>query len=164
MRCEGKVYHGHFGNGNVMRLDLSEESVINSKSVLEILFPNKKSRIAAKLLLDWMKENNGIATKNALNNFARRLEGKELLHANMPFKYSRRNLYGTVIRNLVKLGFIQRNAPIWDERLKKTLKVYRIQVFDIPSKPPTMGFWRMCFYICRKWNEEFCYHPRQDTA
>jgi hypothetical protein len=140
-----------------MRLNLSEESVINAKSVLEVLFPNKKSRIAAKLLLEWMKENKGRATKNALNNFSKRLEDKELMYGNSPFKYSRRNLYGTVIKNLVKLGFLQRNAPIWDERLQKTLKVYQIQIFDIPNKPPAIGFWRLSYYICRKWNEEFAY-------
>jgi hypothetical protein len=140
-----------------MRLNLSEESVINSKSVLEILFPNRKTRVAAKLLLDWMKQNRGRTTKNALNNFAKRLEGKELLYNNAPFKYSRRNLYGTIIRNLVKLGFLQRNAPVWDEGLKKTLKVYQIQIFDLPNKPPAIGFWRICYYMCRKWNEEFAY-------
>ncbi|MCX8188763.1 MAG: hypothetical protein N3F64_03560 [Nitrososphaeria archaeon] len=144
-----------------MRLNISEENVINSKSVLEILFPNRKSRIAAKLLLDYMKENNGRLTKNALNNFARRLENKEILYNNMPFKYSRRNLYGTVLKNLVKLGFIQRNAPVWDDRLKRTLKVYQIQIFDIPNKPPAIGFWRIAYYICRKWNEEFSHFQKE---
>jgi len=144
-----------------MRLNISEENVVNAKSVLEILFPNRKSRIAAKLLLDYMKENNGMITKNALNNFARRLENREILYNNMPFKYSRRNLYGTIIKNLVKLGFIQRNAPVWDERLKRTLKVYQIQIFDIPNKPPAVGFWRIAYYICRKWNEEFSHFHRE---
>ncbi|MEM3403050.1 MAG: hypothetical protein QXJ17_00650 [Nitrososphaeria archaeon] len=144
-----------------MRLNLSEESIINAKSALEILFPDKRSRIAAKLLLEWMKENKGRATKNALNNFSKRLENKELMYGNSPFKYSRRNLYGTVIKNLVKLGFLQRNAPIWDERMQKTLKVYQIQIFDIPNKPPAIGFWRLSYYVCRKWNEEFAYFTHE---
>ncbi|MGQ9781174.1 MAG: hypothetical protein ACUVQ8_02810 [Nitrososphaeria archaeon] len=147
-----------------MRLNLSEESVINAKSVLEVLFPNKKTRMAAKLLLDWIKQNEGRATKNALNGFAEKLERKEMLYNNMPFKYSKRNLYGTVIKNLVKLGFLQRNAPVWDERLKKTLKVYQIQIFDIPNKPPAIGFWRICYYVCRKWNEEFTYFVSKKGA
>lgn len=140
-----------------MRLNFSEEDIISAKSALEILFPNRKSRIAAKLLLDWIKENRGRATKNALNNFSKKLEEGELYYSNVPFKYSKRNLYGTIVKNLVKLGFLQKNAPIWDERLKRTLRVYQIQIFDIPNKPPAIGFWRMCFYICRKWNEEFVY-------
>ena len=152
---KGNVYFVSNRNGNIMRLNLSEESVINAKSVLEILFPNRKTRIAAKLLLDWMKEKNGRTTKNALNNFTKKLENKELLYNNTPFKYSRRNLYGTIVKNLVKLGFLQRNTPIWDDRLKRTLKVYQIQIFDIPNKPPAIGFWRICYYMCRKWNEEF---------
>ena len=147
-----------------MRLNISEESVIKAKSVLEILFPNRKTQIAAKLLLDHMRENNGIITKNGLNVFARRLENKEILYNNMPFKYSKRNLYGTIIKNLVKLGFIQRNALVWDERLKRTLKVYQIQIFDIPNKPPAVGFWRLAYYICRKWNEEFSHFPKKQKS
>jgi len=138
-----------------MRLDLSEEKALSTKDVLEIIFPNKKTRIAARLFIDWLKERGGQATKNAVSEFADDLEGGRLSNKGIPFKYSKRNFYLTVLRNLLDLGFLQRNAPVWDDRSKRTLYVYMRNIFDISQKPPSVGFWRISYYICKKWNDEF---------
>lgn len=136
-----------------MRLDFSEERVRSAENALEIIFPNKKTRAAAEVFVDWLKEKGGQATKNAVSNFADALQDGKYAIADAPFRYSRRNFYMTVIRKLVNLGFLQRNVPVWDERSKRTLYVYMRSIFDIPQKPPSVGFWRISYYVCRKWNE-----------
>ncbi len=138
-----------------MRLDLSEEKVLSTRDVLEIIFPNKKTRIASRIFLDWLKERGGQATKNAVSNFANALQDEKLSNKGIPIKYSRRNFYMTILRNLINLGFIQRNVPVWDDRSRRTLYVYMRNIFDIPQKPPSVGFWRISYYICRKWNNEW---------
>lgn len=138
-----------------MRMDLSEERVLSARDPLEIIFPNKITRTAARIFLDWLKEGGGKATKNAVSNFANSLEGGKHMHKNAPFKYSRRNFYMTVLKALIKLGFIQRNVPFWDEKSRKTHYVYMRNIFDIPQKPPSVGFWKLSYYVCRKWNDEF---------
>ena len=138
-----------------MRLDLSEEKVLSTRDVLEIIFPNKKTRIASRIFLDWLKERGGQATKNAVSNFANALQDEKFSNKGIPIKYSRRNFYMTILRNLINLGFIQRNVPIWDDKSRRTLYVYMRNIFDIPQKPPSVGFWRISYYICRKWNNEW---------
>jgi len=138
-----------------MKLDLSEEKVLSARDVLEIIFPNKKTRVAARIYLDWLKERSGQATKNAVSNFADALQEEKFSNKGISFKYSRRNFYMTVLRDLISLGFIKRNVPVWDDRSRKTLYVYMRNIFDIPQKPPSVGFWRISYYICRKWNNEW---------
>ena len=138
-----------------MRLDLSEEKVLSTRDVLEIIFPNKKTRMASRIFLDWLKERGGQATKNAVSNFANALQDEKFSNKGIPIKYSRRNFYMTILRNLINLGFIQRNVPVWDDRSRRTLYVYMRNIFDIPQKPPSVGFWRISYYICRKWNNEW---------
>ncbi len=138
-----------------MKLDLSEEGVLSARDVLEIIFPNKKTRIAARIFLDWLKERGGKATKNAVSNFAYALQDSKFTNKGVPFNYSRRNFYMTILRDLIGLGFIQRNVPVWDDRSRRTLYVYMRNIFDIPQKPPSVGFWKISYYICRKWNNEW---------
>jgi len=139
----------------VMRIYLTEEKILSAHDALEILFPNKKTQTAARLFVDWLKENGGRATKNQVSQFADMLqEGKLRLGAN-PVKYSRRNFYLTVLKTLVSMGFIQRNVPTWDDKSRKTLYIYARNFFDIPKKPPSVGFWRLAYYVCRKWNNMF---------
>ena len=138
-----------------MRLNLSEESVLSSKDALEVIFPNGKTRTAARLFIDWLKERGGNATKSSVSQFANNLESGVDIKPGRSFNYSRRNFYVTIIRNLIKLGFLQRNVPVWDERRGATHYVYQRNLFDIPLKPPGVGFWRIAYYVCRRWNEDF---------
>ena len=133
---------------------LSEEKVM-SNNIFEIIFPGIKSKKAAELFVKILQKSNGKATKNAVSDFANNLQNGILMENGELFKYSRRNFYMTVLRTLVDMGFIQKNMPVWDTKRNKTLYVYSRNFFDIPNKPPTVGFWRLSYYICKKWNKLF---------
>jgi hypothetical protein len=138
-----------------MRIQLTEEKVLSTHDAIEILFPNKKTQEAARLFTKWLNENGGRATKNQVSRFADVLQEGKLRLGNTPVKYSRRNFYLTVLRSLINMGFLQRNVPVWDEKSRRTLYVYTRNIFDIPKKPPSIGFWRIAYYVCRKWNRLF---------
>ena len=133
---------------------LSEEKVM-SNNIFEIIFPGIKSKKAAELFVKVLQKSNGKATKNAVSDFANNLQNGILMENGELFKYSRRNFYMTVLRTLVDMGFIQKNMPVWDTKRNKTLYVYSRNFFDIPNKPPSVGFWRLSYYICKKWNKLF---------
>jgi|TARA_B100001750_G_C15270078_1_gene477046 hypothetical protein len=133
----------------------SEKKIMSSKNTIEIIFPNTKTRKAAKIFVDWIKKQDGIATKNAVSEFANSLNNGTNSEEFSYFKYSRRNFYMTVLRKLIDMGFIQHNVPIWDSKLNKTIHVYKINIFDIPKKPPQIGFWKLSYYMCKKWNKLF---------
>lgn len=133
----------------------STERVMSADDALEIIFPATKTRKAARLLTLWFARKGGTATRNALSKFADELsKGIEDQHG-VRFKYSRRNLYMTVMRTLIDMGFIQKNVPSWDTSRSRTVYLYSRNIFDIPKKPPTVGFWRLAYYTCRKWNDMF---------
>ena len=134
---------------------LSEEKVMSTSNIFDIIFPGIKTRRAAELFTKILIKSNGTSTKNAVSEFANNLQSGIMLENGELFKYSRRNFYMTVLRTLVDMGFIQKNVPVWDERRNKTLYVYSRNIFDIPNKPPTVGFWRISYYICKKWNKLF---------
>ena len=134
---------------------LSEEKVMSTNNIFDIIFPGIKSKKAAELFVKILQKSNGKATKNAVSDFANNLQNGILMENGEWFKYSRTNFYMTVLRTLVDMGFIQKNMPIWDTKRNKTLYVYSRNFFDIPNKPPTVGFWRLSYYICKKWNKLF---------
>ena len=134
---------------------LSEEKVMSTQSVFDIIFPGIKTRRAAELFVKILYRSNGIATKNSVSEFANNLQIGIILEDGELFRYSRRNFYMTVLRTLIDMGFVQNNIPVWDEKRNKTLYVYSRNIFDIPNKPPTVGFWRISYYICKKWNRLF---------
>jgi hypothetical protein len=135
-----------------MRLAFTEEKILSAKTALEVIFPNKKTQAAAHLFIQFLKENKGRVSKSQVSRFADKLQRGELLFEGKPLKYSRRNFYLTILRNLVAMGFIQRNVPTWDPTRRTTRYVYAVNIFDIPKKPPSVGFWRLAYYICKKWN------------
>jgi len=138
-----------------MRVDFTEEKVMAASDALEVIFPNKASQNAARIFTEWLKSNGGQASKRAVSVFAEGLqEGRFKCHGR-PFKYSKRNFYMTVLKTLISMGFIRRNVPVWDERSKRTLYVYMRNIFDIPQKPPSIGFWRLAYYVAKKWNKLF---------
>ena len=128
---------------------------MSTGNFFEIIFPEKKTRIAAECFSQLLAKNNGIATKNSVSEFANSLHHGITLDNGTFYKYSRRNFYMTVIRTLLDMGFIQRNVPSWVISRKKTLYVYSRNLLDIPNKPTSIGFWKIAYYICRKWNDIF---------
>jgi len=138
-----------------MRIVFSEEKIIGATDALEIIFPNRKTQNAARIFIEWLKAKDGQASKSAVSIFADEIQSGKLYNKGIPFKYSKRNFYMTVLRTLISMGFIRRNVPVWDERSKRTLYVYMKNIFDIPKKPPSVGFWRLSYYIAKKWNKIF---------
>lgn len=134
---------------------LSEERVMSSTNIFDIIFPDKRTKNAADLFSKWLIENDGVVSKNSMSEFANNLQSGLILENGLTFKYSRRNFYMTLLRTLIDMGFIQKNVPIWDETRNKTLYMYSRNIFDIPNKPPSVGFWRISYYICKKWNNLF---------
>ena len=138
-----------------MRIVFSEEKIIGATDALEIIFPNRKTQTAARIFIEWLKAKDGQASKSAVSIFADEIQNGKFDNKGIPFKYSKRNFYMTVLRTLISMGFIRRNVPVWDERSKRTLYVYMKNIFDIPKKPPSVGFWRLSYYIAKKWNKIF---------
>src|SRR3972149_7860787 len=138
-----------------MRVDFSEENILSASDALEIIFPNKKTQIAARIFVAWLNEKGGQSSKTSVRLFADELQSGRLDSKGVCFRYSKRNFYMTVLRNLIDLGFIRRNVPIWDDHGKRTLYVYARNIFDIPQKPPAIGFWRLSYYVAKKWNKLF---------
>ena len=138
-----------------MRIVFSEEKIIGATDALEIIFPNRKTQTAARIFIEWLKAKDGQASKSAVSIFADEIQSGRLYNKGIPFKYSKRNFYMTVLRTLISMGFIRRNVPVWDERRGATHYVYQRNLFDIPLKPPGVGFWRIAYYVCRRWNEDF---------
>jgi len=138
-----------------MRLAFTEEKILAAKTALEVIFPNKKTQAAAHLFIQFLRENKGRVSKSQVSRFADRLQRGELLYEGKYLKYSRRNFYVTILRNLVAMGFIQRNVPSWNASRRATQYVYVVNIFDIPKKPPSVGFWRLAYYLCKKWNTLF---------
>jgi len=138
-----------------MRIVFSEEKIIGATDALEIIFPNSKTQTAARIFIEWLKSKDGQASKSAVSIFADEIQNGNMYNKGIPFKYSKRNFYMTVLRTLISMGFIRRNVPVWDERNKRTLYVYMKNIFDIPQKPPSVGFWRLSYYIAKKWNRMF---------
>ncbi|MBI2183528.1 MAG: hypothetical protein HYU39_01065 [Thaumarchaeota archaeon] len=139
----------------LMRVKFTEEKIMSAQDALEVIFPNRKTQLAAHIFVEWLKMQGGYASKNAVSRFADGLQKGDFMSNKTPFKYSRRNFYMTVLRTLVEMGFISRNVPVYVEKSGKTLYVYSRNLFDIPLKPPSVGFWRLSYYVCRKWNELF---------
>jgi hypothetical protein len=138
-----------------MRIIFSEEKIIGASDALEIIFPNRKTQTAARIFVKWLKDKGGQSSKTAVSLFAEEMQGGRLDGNGRPFRYSKRNFYMTVLKTLISMGFIRRNVPVWDERGKRTLYVYVRNIFDIPQKPPSVGFWRLSYYVAKKWNKIF---------
>ena len=128
---------------------------MSAADALQVIFPNRKSQAAARIFVGWLKQQGGFASKSAVSRFADSLVDGGFDTDKGPFRYSRRNFYMTVIRTLVDMGFVSRNVPVWIESSRKTLYVYSRNLFDIPGKPPSVGFWRLSYYVARKWNDLF---------
>ncbi len=140
---------------NVLRFEISEEVVYSDKDVLHIIFPMKKSRIAAEYLVEHFRNNGGYITKEQMSEIANRLDKGLITEEEKLIKYSRRNFYLTVVKRLVELGFVQKNVRHRNPSTGKEEFAYMRNIFDIPSRPPSVGFWRLSYFICRKWNNLF---------
>lgn len=101
------------------------------------------------------RHNHGVS-RSDLSQFGRDLhEGK----IRDRFHYARQNFYGTLLRRLVELGFI--------ELITRADKIsYYLPVIQrIPKKAPGgRNFYNLAFYVCKAWNDFFWSGPPQSIA
>jgi len=112
-------------------------------------FKSPKSRLALRRLVEYMKDQGGVASKSDISHFADNLAKNKIL--------SRQKFYGTVLKTMKETGFIIDNVPAYGKApSSKTAFPYRLARFAIPRKVPTEsdGFWRLAWYVCRHWNME----------
>ena len=69
---------------------LSEEKVMSTSNIFDIIFPGIKTRRAAELFTKTLIRSNGTSTKNAVSEFANNLQSGIMLENGELFKYSRR--------------------------------------------------------------------------
>ena len=140
-------------------MNISEELVLRSKDSLDIIFSNSKSRKASRLFITWLKTNNNYgpnyATKTAVSDFANSLQEGILDSKGNTIKYSRVSFYGTIIKTLVRGGFLQKDLAVWSSSRSKTMWLYAPYIFKLSVEPPSKGFHRISYYICKKWNNNF---------
>ena len=137
-----------------MQISFDGEQVIREKDVCKVIFNRRKTQRAFRIFLEWLKQKGNWATKYAVSKFADSLNDGKYLWQNAPFRYSRRNFYMTVLKRLLGLGLLE-IRPKYSERDHRTHFVYSACLLDIPQRPPAQGFWKYCYYLCRKWNREF---------
>ena len=77
---------------------------MSSKDTIEIIFPNTKTRKAAKIFVNWIKKQDGIATKNAVSEFANSLNSGTNSQEFSYFKYSKKFLHDN-IKKINRHGF-----------------------------------------------------------
>jgi len=126
------------------------EKTIGSGNVLELLFGDRKSTVAAaRLLIDRMKKDPHLAmTRREMRAFA-----KELESSRSGVKYSYHNFYVKLLRKLLDMGFLEKDVLIWDEKRRKTEAVYQIKLQAIPERSPQGGFVKQSWQVARGWND-----------
>ena len=135
------------------------DKIMRSNDSVDIIFSNEYSIRACRLFVKWLKSHDdlgpGYVTKSSVSRFADNLKEGITDSKGNTIKYSRVSFYGTVIKSLLEGGFLQKNLAVWSHSRKETLFVYAPIIFKIPLEPPTNGFYRLSYYICKKWNKNF---------
>jgi hypothetical protein len=118
--------------------------------VFELLYRCGRTRHAAKMLMKWLISRGGYATPSELSGFAWRLQ-KGLVDKN--FRYTRGNLYRTILRRLLTFGFINQQQ-VYDAKSGRVVQAYVLVRQPIPKRPPLGGksFWKLAWQISRSWN------------
>jgi hypothetical protein len=118
--------------------------------VFEFLYRCGRTRHAAKLLVEWLIRKGGYAKPSELSGFAWKLQ-KGLVDKN--FRYTRGNLYRTILRRLLTFGFINQQQ-IYNAKSGRVVQAYVLIKQPIPKRPPLGGksFWKLAWQISRSWN------------
>jgi hypothetical protein len=118
--------------------------------VFEFLYRCSRTRHAAKLLVEWLIRKGGYAAPSELSSFAWRMQ-KGLVNKN--FRYTRGNLYRTILRRLLTFGFINQQQ-VYDAKSGRVVQAYVLIKQPIPKRPPLGGksFWKLAWQISHAWN------------
>jgi hypothetical protein len=118
--------------------------------VYGFLFRCGRTRHAAKLLVEWLIRKGGYATPSEFSGFAWRLQ-EGLVDKN--FRYTRGNLYRTILRRLLTFGFINQQQ-VYDAKSGRVVQGYVLVRQPIPKRSPLGGksFWKLAWHISQEWN------------
>ena len=132
-----------------IRLWWNAES-LSKGDVLAFLFGDRDQTVkAAKLTIDRMKQVDTLSmTKREMRFFAKDLESGKL-----GVKYSYHNFYTKLVRKLLNLGFVERDAVVWDSKRKHTTVVYQLKLQTITERPPQSGFVKQAWQVAKGWND-----------
>lgn len=122
--------------------------------VCEVIFTHRKTALAARIFLEWLKTVGGECTRSELSQFARDLANGNVRDG---FTYKRSNFYRTVLKKLVAFGFISLQLRFDPKKRSGTRYVYAPVRQPITKRPPLgeRSFWRLAWDVAKKWNEEF---------
>ena len=110
-------------------------------------FFREDSRKAADALIDQLRTKGRISERE-MSRFASTLETGKL-----GLRFSKQNFYRGVLSTFVRFGFIAK-IPVYDNKTRKTLKVYVPVTQPIPAKrPESPSFWNVTYDFCKAWNE-----------
>ena len=114
-----------------------------------MLFGDRKETVqVAKLLIAKMKETSTLSiTRRQMRAFA-----VERTTGELGVKYGHHNFYTKLLRKLLDMGLVERDAMIWDPKRRKTVRVYRLLIQPIPDKSPYSGFVKHVWQIAKGWN------------
>ncbi|MEM3699915.1 MAG: hypothetical protein QXL57_03500 [Candidatus Bathyarchaeia archaeon] len=127
-----------------------KEANSENGDVFRLLFRNRKTVYASRLLFNWMLKRGGYAKSTQLSRFAWKLQKGQ---AEKGFSYRRSSLYRTVLRRLLDFGFISQQQ-ICDRETGKIVQAYVLIKQPIPKRAPLGGvsFWKLAWQICDQWN------------
>jgi hypothetical protein len=123
---------------------------LSKGDVLGFLFGDRDQTVkAAKLTIERMKQVDTLSmTKREMRFFAKDLESGRL-----GVKYSYHNFYTKLVRKLLRLGFVERDAVVWDAKRKHTTVVYQLKLQTITERPPQSGFLKQAWQVAKGWND-----------
>ena len=124
------------------------------EDVCEVIFTHRKTALACRLFLDWLKTKGGECTRSELSQFARDLANGRVRDG---FTLKRSNFYRTVLKKLVALGFISLQPRFDPKKRSGTSYVYAPIAQPITKRPPLgeRSFWRLAWEVAKQWNKEF---------
>ena len=132
-----------------VKLYWNERTVVRGDT-LGLLFGDRKETIrTVRLVIEKMKQSPTLSmTKREMRFFAKDLETGKL-----GVKYSYHNFYVKLLRKLLEMGFVEKDVLIWDDKRKKTEKVYQLKLQSIPERGPQGGFVKQAWQLAKGWND-----------
>lgn len=129
---------------------VEQRPVDREESLLDLLFFHRKTRKVARDLLEAMKANGGTFSQKQMGQFVKELEARK-----PETRFSKRNFYPNILRRFIGMGLIA-ETTVLDERSRKAVKVYQIQVQPTTGHRPTRPSFLWLAYVASEiWNEEF---------
>jgi hypothetical protein len=133
------------------------ELISNEDDVCKILFTTRRTQLACRLFLNYLKEHKAVSRRE-LSRFAWELQEGKVKEG---FHYSRTQFYAQVRRVLLTLGLMGIQER-FDEKKDFDLRFTIVRQKYVPVRQPItrrppdgLNLVRLTWAVCSKWNEEF---------